>query len=53
MTAGTFSGRGEGWGLPIAEALAMGVPAIATNFSGPTAYASRSSFTHDLGAIYL
>jgi len=26
--------RGEGWGLPIMEAMAMGLPAIATNFSG-------------------
>ena len=30
--------RGEGWGLPICEAMAMGVPPIATNFSGPTAF---------------
>ena len=30
--------RGEGWGLPIAEAMAMGLPVIATNFSGPTAF---------------
>eukprot|EP00397_Hematodinium_sp_SG-2012_P041768 GEMP01046075.1.p1 GENE.GEMP01046075.1~~GEMP01046075.1.p1 ORF type:complete len:430 (+),score=104.23 GEMP01046075.1:172-1461(+) len=30
--------RGEGWGLPIAEAMATGVVAIATNWSGPTAY---------------
>ena len=30
--------RGEGWGLPIAEAMAMGLPAIATNFSGPSAF---------------
>lgn len=30
--------RGEGWGLPIVEAMAMGLPTIATNFSGPTAY---------------
>ena len=26
--------RGEGWGLPLLEAMAMGLPAIATNFSG-------------------
>ena len=31
--------RGEGWGLPAAEAMTMGVPTIVTNFSGPTAYA--------------
>ena len=30
--------RGEGWGLPIAEAMAMGLPSIATNFSGPSAF---------------
>eukprot|EP01062_Namystynia_karyoxenos_P069563 TRINITY_DN65039_c0_g1_i1.p1 TRINITY_DN65039_c0_g1~~TRINITY_DN65039_c0_g1_i1.p1 ORF type:complete len:919 (+),score=224.63 TRINITY_DN65039_c0_g1_i1:133-2889(+) len=26
--------RGEGWGLPIIQAMAMGMPAIATNWSG-------------------
>jgi glycosyltransferase involved in cell wall biosynthesis len=30
--------RGEGWGLPIAEAMAMGMPVLVTNYSGPTAY---------------
>ena len=30
--------RGEGWGLPIVEAIALGLPTIATNFSGPAAY---------------
>eukprot|EP00198_Chlamydomonas_reinhardtii_P004234 XP_001693570.1 predicted protein [Chlamydomonas reinhardtii] len=30
--------RGEGWGLPIMEAMALGLPVIATNWSGPTAY---------------
>ena len=30
--------RGEGWGLPIAEAMSMGLPSIATNFSGPSAF---------------
>eukprot|EP01105_Mastigella_eilhardi_P022825 TRINITY_DN5681_c0_g1_i4.p2 TRINITY_DN5681_c0_g1~~TRINITY_DN5681_c0_g1_i4.p2 ORF type:complete len:136 (-),score=31.59 TRINITY_DN5681_c0_g1_i4:63-470(-) len=29
--------RGEGWGLPIMEAMAMGLPVIATNYSGCTA----------------
>ncbi|KAL6764112.1 hypothetical protein V8C86DRAFT_2482499 [Haematococcus lacustris] len=30
--------RGEGWGLPMVEAMAMGLPVIATNASGVTAY---------------
>jgi len=32
--------RGEGWGVPIAEAMSMALPVIVTNFSGPTAYAT-------------
>jgi glycosyltransferase involved in cell wall biosynthesis len=30
--------RGEGWGRPHVEAMAMGLPVVATNWSGPTAY---------------
>jgi glycosyltransferase involved in cell wall biosynthesis len=30
--------RGEGWGMPILEAMACGVPAIATNWSAPTTF---------------
>ena len=30
--------RGEGWGLPVVEAMAMALPVIVTNWSGPTAY---------------
>lgn len=30
--------RGEGWGRPIVEAMAMMLPVIATNWSGPTEY---------------
>ena len=32
--------RGEGWGRPHVEAMAMGLPVIATNWSGPTAFMS-------------
>jgi len=30
--------RGEGWGRPYMEAMAMGLPVVATNWSGPTAF---------------
>lgn len=30
--------RGEGWGRPHVEAMAMSLPVIATNWSGPTEY---------------
>ncbi|HEX6097009.1 MAG TPA: glycosyltransferase [Thermoanaerobaculia bacterium] len=30
--------RGEGWGLPLLEAMACGLPAIATNWGGHTAF---------------
>ncbi|ETN98908.1 glycosyl transferase family 1 protein, partial [Reticulomyxa filosa] len=30
--------RGEGWGRPHSEAMSVGIPVIATNFSGPTEY---------------
>lgn len=35
--------RGEGWGLPIAEAMSMGLPVIVTNFSGPTEYLTKAN----------
>ena len=35
--------RGEGWGLPIAEAMSMALPVIVTNYSGPTAYATTEN----------
>jgi glycosyltransferase involved in cell wall biosynthesis len=31
--------RGEGWGLPVAEAMAMALPVIVSNCSGPSAFA--------------
>ena len=34
--------RGEGWCLPAAEAMASGIPAIATNFSGLTQFIKES-----------
>ncbi len=36
--AAVFPGRAEGWGLPIIESLACGLPTIITNYSGPTEY---------------
>ena len=35
--------RGEGWGLPIAEAMAMELPVIVTNCTGTTAYLSEEN----------
>lgn len=35
--------RGEGWGLPIAEAMSMALPVITTNHSGPTAFATPAN----------
>lgn len=35
--------RGEGWGRPHVEAMAMGVPVIATNWSGPTAFLTEEN----------
>ena len=39
------SHRGEGWGLPIFESMAIGMPAIATAFSAPLEYMrARNSY---------
>ena len=35
--------RGEGWGLPIVEAMAMELPVIVTNHSGPTEYLTNEN----------
>ena len=35
--------HGEGWGMPILEAMACGVPAITTNWSGATAFLSADN----------
>ena len=35
--------RGEGWGLPIVEAMAMGLPVIASNWSGNTEFMSQTN----------
>lgn len=35
--------RGEGWGRPHVEAMAMALPVLTTNWSGPTAYLDESN----------
>nr|GLL27845.1 uncharacterized protein LOC109147924 isoform X1 [Ipomoea trifida] len=35
--------RGEGWGRPIVEAMAMSLPVISTNWSGPTEYMTEAN----------
>lgn len=35
--------RGEGWGLPQAEAMAMGLPTIITDWSGTTEFANKDT----------
>lgn len=35
--------RGEGWGMPIMEAMACGLPVIATNWSGPADFMSKDT----------
>ena len=36
-------GRGEGWGRPLVEAMSMGVPVIATNWSGHTLFVNDTT----------
>jgi len=43
--------RGEGWGLPIAEAMSMSLPVLVTNCSGPMAYLTEdNSYSIPIGA---
>eukprot|EP00026_Physarum_polycephalum_P002423 Phypoly_transcript_02429.p1 GENE.Phypoly_transcript_02429~~Phypoly_transcript_02429.p1 ORF type:complete len:844 (+),score=95.77 Phypoly_transcript_02429:69-2600(+) len=35
--------RGEGWGLPVMEAMSMAMPSIVTNWSGPTQFTTRDT----------
>ncbi len=41
--AAVFPGRAEGWGLPIIESMACGLPAIVTNYSAPTEYIHKDN----------
>jgi len=38
-----LSSHGEGWGLPIAEAMALELPAISTNWSGSTEFMTQEN----------
>jgi len=35
--------RGEGWGLPVAEAMTLGLPTLVPAWSGPSAYANAEN----------
>lgn len=41
VQAYVLASRGEGWGRPLMEAMAAGLPTIATAWSGPTAFHSE------------
>jgi len=43
MQAFVLPTRGEGWGRPLAEAMSMGLPTIATAWSGPTHFMNESN----------
>ncbi len=41
--AAVFTTRSEGWGLPIVDAMACGLPTIVTNYSAQTDYAHKDN----------
>ena len=41
--AAVFPFRAEGWGLPIIESMACGLPSIVTNYSAPTEYIHKDN----------
>ncbi|GAB5353892.1 hypothetical protein AAMO2058_000073100 [Amorphochlora amoebiformis] len=43
MDALVLPSRGEGWGRPHVEAMSMGLPIIATNWSGPTEFMTEEN----------
>jgi glycosyltransferase involved in cell wall biosynthesis len=40
---GLFPAFGEGWNLPLIEMMSMGIPCIATNYSGHTGYVDKDN----------
>jgi len=52
VNAFVLPSRGEGWGLPLAEAMSMGLPVIGTNWSGTTMFMnSNNSFLISVDAL--
>jgi len=47
-----LASHGEGWGLPLTEAMAMGLPTIGTNWSGTTGFMNnQNSFLVDVAGM--